>query len=280
MTHKEGRFAGARGMSVYFQYWAPQDPAKALILLVHGAGEHSGRYQRVADYFVGHGYAVAALDHPNHGKSDGCYGHVERFDDFVQTLQTFHHQVAADFPGLPQILVGHSMGGLISCLYLLQQQSGFLGCVLSGPAIKTDIEPGFLQMLLVRTLSKLVPKAGVLALDAEGVSRDPAVVENYVNDPLVNHDKMTARMVAELFGAMQKAQDCAGQLKLPILLLHGEADPMAAASGSRFLHDAISSDDKTLKIYPGLYHEILNEPERDQVLADILAWTDARVAQG
>ena len=164
-------------------------------------------------------------------------------------------------------------------LATVQQQGDFQGCVLSGPAIKTDIEPGFLQMLLVRTLSKLVPKAGVLALDAEGVSRDRAVVENYLNDPLVNHDKMTARMVAELFRAMHKAQDCAGQLKLPILLLHGEADPMASASGSRFLHAAISSDDKTLKIYPGLYHEILNEPERDQVLADILAWTDARVAQ-
>jgi alpha-beta hydrolase superfamily lysophospholipase len=279
MTHKDGRFAGARGMSVYFQYWAPQDPAKALILLVHGAGEHSGRYQRVADYFVGHGYAVAALDHPNHGKSDGRYGHVECFDDFVQTLQTFHQQVTADFPGLPQVLFGHSMGGLISCLYLLQQQGDFQGCVLSGPAIKTDIEPGFLQMLLVRTLSRLVPKAGVLALDADGVSRDRAEVEKYVNDPLVNHDKMTARMVAELFRAMHTVQDSAGQLKLPMFLLHGEADPMAAASGSRFLHDAISSDDKTLKIYPGLYHEILNEPERDLVLADILAWTDARVAQ-
>jgi len=278
MTYKEGRFAGARSMSVYFQYWAPQESARALLLLVHGAGEHSGRYQRVADYFVANGYAVAALDHPNHGKSDGRYGHVEQFDDFTQTLQTFHQQVTADFPGVPQILFGHSMGGLISCLYLLQQQGAFLGCVLSGPAIKTDIEPGLLQMLLIRTLSRLVPTAGVLALDADGVSRDRHEVEKYVNDPLVNHDKMSARMVAELFRAMHRIQDCAGQVNLPMLLLHGEADAMAAASGSRFLHDAISSADKTLKIYPGLYHEILNEPERDQVLADILAWTDARVA--
>ena len=272
MTHKEGRFAGVRGMSVYFQYWAPQEPAKALILLVHGAGEHSGRYQRVADHFVAKGYAVAALDHPNHGKSDGRYGHVEHFDDFTQTLQTFHQQVTADFPAVPQILFGHSMGGLISCLYLLQQQGAFLGCVLSGPAIKTDIEPGLLQMLLIRTLSRLAPKAGVLALDADGVSRDRAEVEKYVNDPLVNHDKMSARMVAELFRAMHRIQECAGQVNLPVLLLHGEADAMAAASGSRFLHAAISSADKTLKVYPGLYHEILNEPEQAQALQAIQHW--------
>ena len=278
MKHRTGNFRGAGDMSIYYQYWEPDGPAKALLLIVHGAGEHSARYQDVAAYFTQRDYTVVALDHPNHGKSDGRYGHVDSFDDFVQTLGIFHQQVSAEFSGLPQFLLGHSMGGLISCLYLLQQQSAFVGCVLSGPAIKTDIEPGLLQMLLIRVLSKVAPKAGVLALDANGVSRDPAEVDKYVNDPLVNHNKMTARKVAELFRGMQQIQSSAGEIKLPMLLLHGEADAMASAEGSRFLHSSISSTDKTLKIYPELYHEIFNEPERESVLADVLAWCDARLA--
>lgn len=279
MKHRTGSFKGVRDMSIYYRYWEPDRPPKALLLIVHGAGEHSARYQDVAAHFTQSDYIVVALDHPNHGKSDGSYGHVDSFDDFVETLGIFHRQVSAEFSGLPQILLGHSMGGLIGCLYLLQQQSAFLGCVLSGPAIKTDIEPGLLQMLLIQVLSKVVPKAGVLALDANGISRDPAEVEKYVNDPLVNHGKMTARKVAELFRAMQQIQSSAAQIRLPMLLLHGEADAMAAAEGSRFLHSSISSTDKTLKIYPELYHEIFNEPERAIVLADVLAWCDARVAQ-
>lgn len=278
MKHTTGSFTGVRGMSIYFQYWQPEAPSKAVILLVHGAGEHSGRYQHVAQYFTDHGYSVAALDHPNHGKSEGTYGHVDNFDDFVQTLNIFHQRVSGDFAGLPQILLGHSMGGLISSIYLLEHQQDFLGCVLSGPAIKTDIEPGVLQMLLIRFMSLVAPKTGVLQLDAAGVSRDPAEVEKYVNDPLVNHSKMTARKVSELFRAMEHIQANAGQISLPMLLLHGEADSMAAATGSRFLHSHIGSTDKTLKIYPQLYHEIFNEPEQQQVLADVLAWCEQRTA--
>lgn len=279
MKNRAGSFQGTRGMSIYYQYWEPQASPKALILIVHGAGEHSGRYEGVARYLTDHGYAVAALDHPNHGKSDGSYGHVEHFGDFLQTLDTFHQQVSAEFTGLPRILLGHSMGGLISSLYLLEHQGDFLGCVLSGAAIKTHIEPGFLQMLLIRLMSRLAPRTGVLQLDASGVSRDQAEVDKYVNDPLVNHGKMTARMVAELFRAMRQIQTNAGKITLPMLLLHGKADSMAAAEGSSFLHDHISSTDKTLKIYPQLYHEIFNEPEREQVLADVLTWCDALVAQ-
>ena len=278
MRHAEGKFTGVSHLSIYYQYWQPEEAPRAVVLVAHGAGEHSARYQHVAEKFTDRGYAVAALDHPNHGKSDGSYGHVERFDDFLQTLEIFHRQVKADFPGLPQILLGHSMGGLISSLYLLQHQKDFLGCVLSGAAIKTEIEPGRLQMMLIRLMSALAPRVGVLQLDASGVSRDPSVVDKYVNDPLVNHGKMTARMVAELFVAMAIIEENADKISLPMLLLHGEADAMTAAEGSRFLHQRISSADKTLTIYPDLYHEIFNEPEREQVLAEMLDWCDARLA--
>jgi alpha-beta hydrolase superfamily lysophospholipase len=279
VRHAEGRFSGAVGLSIYYQYWIPETPPKALLLIAHGAGEHSARYRRLAGYCNESGYAVAALDHPGHGKSEGRYGHVDRFEDFVVTLQIFQRRVAADFPGLRQILLGHSMGGLISVLYLLAHQQDFAGCVLSVPAITTDIEPPYLQLLLIRCLSLLAPRAGVLQLDAAGVSRDPAVVADYVSDPLVNHGKMTARMVAELFQGMRRIQAEAGTITLPLLLLHGGADAMTAPEGSRFLYEHVGSVDKTLKIYPGLYHEIFNEPEHPAVVADLLAWCD-RLAGG
>ncbi len=275
--HAEGKFSGARGLSIYYQYWIPQLTPKALLLLVHGAGEHSARYRRLAGFFNERGYAVVALDHPGHGKSEGRYGHIDRLEDLVTTLGIFKDRVKADFPGLPQILVGHSMGGLISGLYLLENQQAFAGCVLSGPAVKTDIKPPYLQLLLIRCLSVVAPYAGALQLDAAGVSRDPQVVADYLSDPLVNHGKMTVRMVAELFKGMHRIQADAGAITLPLLLLHGEADAMAAPEGSRFLYEHVGSVDKTLKIYPGLYHEIFNEPEHPAVFAEVLAWCERRL---
>lgn len=277
MNHQEGQLIGARGLSIYYQYWVPDSDPKAIILVVHGAGEHSARYSRFASYFNQQGYIVAALDHPGHGKSEGHYGHVDSFDDFLETLAVFQNQVRQDFPQPPLVLLGHSLGGLISTNYLLQHQQDFAACVLSGPAIKTDIEPPPFQLWLIGVLSRLVPRLGALQLDANGVSRDPAVVEDYVNDPLVNHGKMSARKVAELFRAMSHVQAHAEAITLPMLILHGGDDAMTAPAGSQFLHDSISSTDKHLIIYPGLYHEIFNEPEQEQVFQDLLEWLDARV---
>ena len=276
MKKREGKFSGAKGLSIYYHYWEPDAQPRAIILLVHGAGEHCGRYAHFARYLTDHGYAVVALDHPGHGRSEGTPGHVERIDDYLETLHTFHQQVVADFSGVPQILLGHSMGGLISSLYLLLHQQDFIGCILSGPAIKMDIEPGMLQIYLIRFLSAVLPKAGVLQLDATGVSRDPAEVEKYVTDPLVFHGKMSARKVSELFKSMRHIQANAEKITLPMLLLHGGDDAMAAAEGSYFLHSRISSTDKTLKIYPGLYHEIFNEPEQQEIFADVLVWCNER----
>ena len=278
MKKRDGNFSGAGDLSIYYHYWVPDAQPRAVILLVHGAGEHCVRYEHFARYLTDNGYAVAALDHPGHGRSAGTPGHVERFDDYLETLRSFHQQVVSDFPGVPQILLGHSMGGLISSLYLLQHQQDFIGCILSGPAIKTDIEPGILQMYLIRFLSAVLPTSGVLQLDATGVSRDPAEVAKYVNDPLVFHGKMSARKVSELFKAMHHIQANAEKITLPMLLLHGGDDAMAAAEGSRLLHSRISSTDKTLKIYPGLFHEIFNEPEQEEVFADVLAWCNERTA--
>ncbi len=277
MKEREGRFSGAKGMSIYYHYWEPEQPPRGLVLVIHGAGEHCMRYQHLGEQLTARGLALAGLDHIGHGKSDGTYGHVDRFADFAETLEIYQRQVQGDFPGVPMILLGHSMGGLISANYLLKHQQEFIGCVLSGPAIKTELQPGAVQIALIRFLSAIAPRMGALQLDASGVSRDPAEVEKYQKDPLVNHGKMSARKVSELFKWMGNIQEHAREITLPLLLLHGGEDLMTSPAGSQFLYDEVASQDKTLKIYPGLYHEIFNEPEKEEVLADLLNWCEQRL---
>lgn len=277
MQHRDGTFVGANEESIYYQVWRPELAPQALILIVHGAAEHGGRYQRFAEHFARLGYALAALDHTGHGRSDGTPGFVRRFSDYLDSLDIFQNHLAMEFVGVPQVLLGHSLGGLISGNYLLQNQQAFVGCILSGPAIKTDLEPPFWQFWLIRLFSLVAPRMGALQLDANGVSRDPEEVERYLNDPLVYTGKLSARMLLELFTAMAQIQLRAGEIKLPLLILHGGADLLASPEGSRFLNEAVSSPDKTLKIYPDLYHEIFNEPERLDVFADIERWLAERL---
>ena len=277
MQHREGRFQGAGKAEIYYQYWLPEQAPRSILLIVHGAAEHGGRYARFAEHFVRLGYGCAALDHIGHGRSDGQPGYVRNFSDYVATLDTFREQLQRDFAGVPLVLLGHSMGGLISSCYLLQNQQDFAGCILSGPAIKTDLEPPWWQRTLIQFFSLVLPRMGVLQLDASGVSRDPLEVQQYLEDPLVYGGKLSARKVSQLFAAMQWVQEQAAEIQLPILLLHGSADSLTAPSGSEFLFENARSVDKTLKIYPGLYHEIFNEPERAQVFADIESWLEPRL---
>jgi alpha-beta hydrolase superfamily lysophospholipase len=277
MKHTEARLQGPGQRSIYCQCWEPETAPKAILLLVHGAGEHSGRYLHVAEFFVEQGLAVLALDHRGHGHSDGKPGHIDVFDDYLVDLAVFHNEVERRFPGVPIFLLGHSLGGLIACNYLLQQQDRFVGCILSGALIKSDLQPGWVQMGVIQLLALLAPRLGVMQLDASGVSRDAEEVKKYVEDPLVLHGKASARMVRELFAGMGALQAGAAGITLPMLMLHGDADVLTSPDGSRYLHQHISSTDKTLTIYPGLYHEILNEPERQDVLDQILSWCEARL---
>ena len=280
MKHSDGRFTGAGGRTIYFQCWEPESAPRAVLLIAHGAGEHSARYARLAQYFTAADYAVAALDHNGHGYSEGRPGHVHAFDDYLVDLEKFHRLFASRFSSLPMFLLGHSMGGLITSNYLVRHQHEFVGGILSGAAIKTDLQPGAVQMALLRLLALLVPRLGMLKLNAQGVSRDAEVVREYIADPLVFHGRMSACMLRELFRGMSSIHAAAASISLPLLILHGGADVMTAPEGSRFLYEHIGSSDKALHIYEGLYHEIFNEPERDAVLAEVLAWCEHRLNQG
>jgi acylglycerol lipase len=276
MSHQEGTFTGARNSRIYYQSWLPEGDPKAVLLVVHGLGEHGGRYGNVVDYFLPRGYGLYALDHYGHGKSEGQREYVERFSDYTQTLKIFFDQVCAAQPGRPIFLVGHSLGGLISAVYLLDHQAGLAGAVLSGPAVKA---PSLSPVVLVvgRVASVLLPRLGVVGLDSGAVSRDPAVVRAYVEDPLVFTGKTTARLGAETLDTMRRVQAEAGTLSLPLLILQGAADRLVDPAGAEQLYQAAGSADKTLKVYPGLFHEIYNEPEHEQVLHDVELWIEAHL---
>ncbi|PWH12597.1 MAG: alpha/beta hydrolase [Anaerolineae bacterium] len=275
MIHAEGRFQTPKGIKIYYQHWQPESTPKAVLLLVHGIAEHSGRYMNLVNHLVPRGYAVYGLDHIGHGKSEGTRVYVERFSDFTQPLKTYFDMIRGWHPGKPVFLVGHSMGGLIASIYLLEHQDELRGAVLSAPAVKLPetISPAIIT--LGKLLSTLLPQAGLMALDATTISKDPNIVNTYLNDPLVYTGKVTARLGAEMLAAMQRITAQAETLHLPMLLLQGSQDRLVNPQGAQMLYEKAKSTDKTLKIYEGLFHEVFNEPEREQVFQDVEAWLAA-----
>jgi acylglycerol lipase len=277
MIHEEGFFQGIRGIRIYHQCWLPDGEPRAVLIIVHGLGEHSGRYGNVVDHLVPLGYALYAYDHLGHGKSEGAREFAERFEDLTETLDQYREMVRQAHPDKPLFLYGHSLGALIVPFSLLDRRDGLAGAILSGPLARVPDNVSAMTVVLGRVLSRLLPKAGVVSVDPNGVSRDPAVVEAYVKDPLVFHDKTSARLSAEMLRAMQRVTAEASKITLPVLLLQGSADFLVNPGDARFLHDAVGSADKTLKVYEGLYHEVHNEPERADVLQDVEAWLAAHV---
>jgi acylglycerol lipase len=277
MKHTEGNFKSIRDLNIYYQAWLPDGDAKAVLFIVHGLGEYCGRYMNHVNRFVPLGYAVYGLDHIGHGKSNGGREQIERFEDYTEPLTAYYNMVKGWQPGKPIFILGHSMGGLITCYYLLDNQDKFKGAIISAPGIKipTNISP--MTIIMGKVLSAIAPKAGILALDATGVSRDPQVVKTYVNDPLVFHGKTPARLAAEMLKAMGRVTAEVEKITLPFIAIQGSADKLVDPAGAQMLYDKAGSTDKTLKVYEGLYHEVHNEPEREIMFKDLEAWLQAHV---
>jgi alpha-beta hydrolase superfamily lysophospholipase len=231
----------------------------------------------VVNHFVPLDYAVYGIDHVGHGKSDGEREMVEDFDDFTDTLSIFYKMVAQWQTDTPIFILGHSMGGLLSSYYLIDHQADFKGAIISGPVVKIGEGISQATIIMGKILSKIAPKMGILALDVNAISKDPAVVTAYENDPLVFHGKTSARLGSEMLSAMQRVNSEASKITLPIILVHGSEDALADPAGSQMLYDETNSKDKTLKIYDGLYHEVFNEPERGQVLKDVENWLESHL---
>ncbi len=276
MQHTTGSFTGLNNVTIFTQSWLPDDAPRAVVIIAHGVGEHSGRYAHVAAYLTAHGYAVYAPDHRGHGQSGGDRVLVSSFDEFVTDLRTYFDQVRAAHPDLPIFLYGHSMGSLIALLFAFRYQDDLAGLITTGTALK-PLGVNTALIPLIKTATALTPNMRIVPLDANGVSRDPAVVQRYRDDPLVYHGRISSKLVGALARAIQICLASLSDLRLPYLALHGSDDVLTNVSAAEIVRQSSGAPDTTVKVYDGLHHEIHNEPEQDQVLEDIVAWLDAHL---
>ncbi len=257
----------------YVQGWFPEGRPHGALVISHGLAEHGGRYAALAADLNRAGWAVHAIDHAGHGHSAGRRADLGRMQRVVEDLAGVVRVARDNAPGLPVVLFGHSMGGLIALRCALEAGTELSGLVLSAPALDPGESAPRWRILLGRLLAKLAPGVGMLTLPAEAISRDPAVVEAYERDPLVFHGSIPVRTLVGMLGAMDEVRAAAASLDIPVLIQHGTADRLVPLEAVQGLYERIGqSARRTLITYPGLYHEIYNEPERAQVIADLLDW--------
>jgi acylglycerol lipase len=269
-VHVEGTLSSGQ----YRQAWTVEDPVGAVVL-VHGAHEHGGRYRHVAERLAAAGYAVHAVDHPGHGRSPGRRGNIGSMAAAVDGVAELVRLTAEQHPGVPLFVYGHSLGGLIALQYLTgTPDARVTGAVLSAAALDTSAANA-VQKVVAPLLSRFLPDLGVLQLDAEAVSRDAEVVRDYRADPLNHTGRMVARTGAELMATALAMPRRLPALTLPLLVLHGTADRLVPPAASEVVRAHAGSPDLTVRIYEGLFHEPHNEPEKDDVLGDVVAWLDA-----
>ena len=272
MEHIESRFKGHKNTDLYSQYWIPTNGIKAVLLIVHGLAEHSGRYINVANYFTNKGYTVCSFDYSGHGKSEGPRGYVKQFSCYLDDLKSFLDIVRNKYPENKIFIVGHSVGGTIAANFAINHQHEFDGLILSGATIIPGSSLSPVKIVMAKFLSLILPKIGVDIIEASAISRDKAVVNSYINDPLVYRGKISARLGVELIRAMQKIKLQRQRIKLPILIMQGTDDQLSRPDGSLILYEGVGSPDKAIKHYDGFYHEIFNEPDSEQVFRDMEAW--------
>jgi acylglycerol lipase len=273
---EDGSFVGVRGLRIHVRTWLPDRPPAGVVVIAHGFAEHGGRYARVADRLTAAGIAVVAPDHRGHGLSEGRRTSIVRFEDYVDDLATVIAQVRARWPSLRVVLLGHSMGGLIALDLAVRQAVPLDGLILSAPAA-CPREVSRFTLAVGRALSRVAPNTGVLRLPLNRISRDPAVVDAYNNDPLVFRTPIRARLGAEMLDAMDRVDAGLPELHVPLLVMQGTSDGLVDPGCGPHVYDRAGSGDKTLKMYDGLWHEIFNEPERDHVIGDLTGWLESHL---
>lgn len=269
MSYNTSEFISFDGLKLFSQSWEV-DGSIANLILVHGLGEHSGRYEWVAGQFNTNRISVHSFDHRGHGISEGERAYVNSFDEYLEDLNSFIN--SRHFEG-DVFMLGHSMGGLMVAKYLSKYPDAKCkGAILSAPALKIGDDIPKILVKASSIMSVLLPRFKATKVDPQFISRDDKVVKDYVNDPLVYHDGVKARLGAEMIKSMLEVRNHYPQFKFPILIMHGNGDKLADHLGSQWMFDEISSKDKTLEILPGLYHEILNEPEKEEVIGKMTQW--------
>jgi acylglycerol lipase len=259
------------GLELYAQLWEPEQKPRGVVCLVHGLGEHCGRYGHLGTALTRAGYALSAYDLRGHGKSEGQRGHAPSWDALLDDIALSLDKARQRYPGTPQFLYGHSFGASLVLTYALQRQPQIAGVIATGPLLRPAFQPPAWKTALGKALYQLWPTFALNnEVDPKAVSRDPNVVEAYVNDPLV-HDRVSARMGMDLLNKGTWALEHASEFKLPLLLMNGDADALCSPRCvGEFARSAGALC--TYKAWPGLFHEIHNEPEQEQVFDYLISW--------
>jgi alpha-beta hydrolase superfamily lysophospholipase len=273
-THEE-RVDCGRGYKLFIRSWRPDTAPRAVVAICHGVKSHSGYYAWTAEQLVANGMAVYALDLHGRGHSDGERFYLEKLQHYLDDVDTMLKLARSREPGLPVFLLGHSAGGVISSVYTLEHQQDLAGFICESFAFQV-YAPDF-ALAVLKGLSHLAPHAHVLAFKNEDFSRDPDAVTFMNDDPLIAHEVQPTRTVAELVRADERLKAEFPFIRLPVLILHGTADKVTKPGGSQFFFDTAGSPDKTLKLYQGHVHDLLNDLGKEIVMADIVTWLEGRI---
>ena len=276
-TRAERHFDGVGGVRIVYDVWTPDVPPRAVVVLSHGLGEYARRYDHVAQRFGEDGLVTYALDHRGHGRSDGKRMLVRDIGEYTADFDTMVGIARREYPALKCVVLGHSMGGGIVFAYGVERPDNYDLMVLSAPAVASQDLVNPLMAFAAKGLGVVLPGLPVQELDVDAISRDPAVVAAYKSDPLVYHGRVPAGIGRALLQVGETMPRRAPALHAPLLVVHGSDDRLIPVDGSRRLVECVGSTDVELKVYPGLYHEVFNEPERDQVLDDVVSWINKRL---
>jgi alpha-beta hydrolase superfamily lysophospholipase len=272
---REEKIKRPDGLELLVRSWRPEAAVRGVVAIVPGFNSHSGYYSWVGEQFAANGLAAYAVDLRGRGQSDGERFYIQTFSDYVSDVVSLVGLVKSREPGLPVILLGHSAGGVVACLYTLDHPGTVVGLICESFAHEIPA-PDF-ALAVFKGLSHLAPHAHILHLKNELFSRDPKVVQAMNDDPLIAHETQPTQTLAEMVRADERLKRDFPKMMLPVLIIHGTADGATKPSGSQHFFDKTGSRDKTLKLYQGHFHDLLNDLDKEVVMADILRWIDARV---
>lgn len=272
---KEASFEGVGGLKIFTRSWQPAAAPRGVVVIVHGFNSHSGQYLWVGEQFAAKGLAVYALDLRGRGCSEGERFYVEKIEDFTDDVQTLVKQAKAENPGLPVFMLGHSAGGVTACVYTLDHQTEIDGLICESFAYELPVPDIVLTFL--KGLSFITPHTHVFSLNNKDFSRDAATVESMNEDILIKGESQPAQTAKVMINASHRLTEEFSTITLPVLILHGTEDKATKPSGSQHFYERTGSADKTLKLYEGHFHDLLNDTDKEIVMADIQNWIDERI---